>query len=96
MNKHASRYGIIIVTMGIGLLLGGAACSTKSTERFKDAPISSRNSGGATVGTMPDGFSNWAAKCDGKNKVYVLFHEDSPYGGLAVVPNDPTCIASAG
>jgi hypothetical protein len=40
---------------------------------------------------MPDGFGNWASKCgpDGF-RVFVLFHSDSPYGGIAVV-QDPAC-----
>lgn len=40
---------------------------------------------------MPDGFSNLASKCDGPNRVYVIFHNDSAYGAVAVVANDPRC-----
>lgn len=40
---------------------------------------------------MPDGFSNIASKCDGPNRVYVVFHSDSAYGSVAVVANDPRC-----
>lgn len=31
------------------------------------------------------------AKCDGPNRVYVVYHGDSKYGALAVLPNDPRC-----
>ena len=67
------------------------ACTGKATEPFKDAPRGTTNSGPADTITMPDGFSNVAAKCDGPNRVYVVFHGDSPYGDIAVVPNDPRC-----
>lgn len=40
---------------------------------------------------MPDGFSNWASKCDGPNRVYTIYHGDQKYGSIAVVPNDPRC-----
>jgi len=67
------------------------ACGAKANEPFQDAPINSRNMAPAIVGNMPDGFSNWAAKCDGPNMVYVLFHSDGAYGSFNVVPNDPRC-----
>ncbi len=38
-----------------------------------------------------DGFSNVSAKCDGPNRVYVVYHGDSKYGTVAVAPNDPRC-----
>jgi hypothetical protein len=72
-----------------GLTLSG--CSSKSLEPFQDAPRAGTNSAPADVVTMPDGFSNVATKCDGPNRVYVVFHGDSTYGALAVVPNDPRC-----
>jgi hypothetical protein len=71
------------------LLLTG--CGGKALEPFKDAKVNGRNDAPATIGTAPDGFGNWARKCDGPNMVYTLFHSDSPYGGIQVVPNDPRC-----
>lgn len=83
------------ITLAGGLAavaLAATACGAKATEPFKDAPRSgTTNNAPATVGTMPDGFNNWARKCDGKNMVYTTFHGDSPYGGIAVVANDPRC-----
>ena len=63
----------------------------KYTERYKDAERVATNTDPAETGTMPDGFSNYATKCDNGNRVYVLFHQDAPYGGIAVVPQDPSC-----
>lgn len=76
------------------LVLGTTACDPvgKATEPFKDAPRSDVvNDDPADTITMPDGFSNAATKCDHGNRVYVLYHGDSPYGSIAVVPDDPTC-----
>lgn len=70
------------------VLLAGCA---KATEPFHDAPRAATNTAPADIVTMPDGFSNVAAKCDGPNRVYVVFHGDSAYGTVAVAPNDPRC-----
>lgn len=70
--------------------LSGCGAS-KYTERYKDADRKGSNTSPAEVGTMPDGFSNYATKCDNGNRVYVIFHEDSAYGSIAVVPQDPSC-----
>lgn len=73
-----------------------AGCSDKATEPYNDSPrTSTENTGAAQVITMPDGFSNVASKCDGPNRVYVVFHSDSAYGSVAVVPNDPRCTTTA-
>jgi hypothetical protein len=88
---RASHPGKLVVAAGAVVLLLGATGCSKLTEPLKDAPVSSRNSDPAVVGSMPDGFGNWAAKCDGPNMVYTLFHKDSAYGGISVVPNDPRC-----
>lgn len=72
-------------------VLSACGVGGKANEPFQDADISDRNDAPAHVGTMPDGFSNWAAKCDGQNMVYVIFKKDSTYGSLAVVANDPRC-----
>lgn len=84
MNRRTAA-ALAVVTL---LALSGCA---KASEPFKDAPRGSVNDSPADTGTMPDGFGNWASKCDGNNRVYTLFHSDSAYGGIAVVPNDPRC-----
>lgn len=85
-NKRTAAIAALLLT---GALLAG--CDGKASEPFKDAARGSTNSGPADTITMPDGFSNLAAKCDGPNRVYVAFHGDNPYGSIAVVPNDPRC-----
>lgn len=84
---------ILLVLIGLAMLLLMSSCgSGKYTERYKDAERSGNsNSDPADTITFPDGFSNVATKCDHGNRVYVLFHEDSPYGGLSVVPNAEGC-----
>lgn len=76
-------------------LVGGVAlvgCGTqKISEPFRDAPRGATNSAPADVIEMPDGFSNAATKCDHGNRIYVIFKQDSAYGAVSVVPQDPTC-----
>jgi hypothetical protein len=79
---------LAVAAAATALLLSGCA---KANEPFKDAPTSGRNDSPAEVIEMPDGFSNLASKCDGPNRVYVVFHGDSKYGTVAVAPNDPRC-----
>lgn len=81
-------------TAALALLLT-AGCS-KFTEPYKDAPRGSTNAGPADTITMPDGFSNIAAKCDGPNRVYVAYKGDANRAAVAVVPNDPRCTRVAG
>jgi hypothetical protein len=74
------------------LIGGGTACAMgKTTEPFSDAPRGVTNDDRADTITFPDGFNNASTKCDHGNRVYVVFHSDSPYGAIAVVPADPTC-----
>lgn len=82
--------GVVLVVLGFTL----AGC-TKSTDKinqpYDDAKVAGHNTGSADVINMPDGFSNVATKCDHGNRVYVIYHGDSVYGSIAVVPKDPTC-----
>lgn len=82
------RFGLLVAMLLIGLMATGCG---KMTEPFKDAPRGSTNDSAADLLTMPDGFSNVATKCDGPNRVYVIFHADAAYGSVAVAPNDPRC-----
>ncbi len=68
-----------------------SGCGMKAAEPFKDAPRGASNTAPADTITMPDGFSNVASKCDGPNRVYVIFKGDRAYGSIAVVANDPRC-----
>jgi hypothetical protein len=94
----ARRAALVAAGTAAAFVLAACGSDSKAVEQYKDAPISSRNEAAAVVGTMPDGFNNWAAKCDGPNRVYTIFHfkttkdaADGAYGSIAVVPNDPRC-----
>ena len=81
-------------TITTAVLLTGAlslAGCAKMTEPYKDAKRGANNDSSADTISFPDGFSNVATKCDHGNRVYVLYHADNPYGGLAVVPNAEDC-----
>lgn len=83
----------LIATLAVGALLGMSGCSwDNTTQQFKDAKRDGNNSAPAETGTMPDGFSNYATKCDHGNRVYVIYHGDKiGTGAIAVIPLDPTC-----
>lgn len=82
------------IISGIALLsvVGLSSCG-KMSEPFQDADRNASNTSSADTGTMPDGFSNYATKCDHGNRVYVLFHGNETYGSIAVVPQDASCKA---
>lgn len=81
----------VLAALAVAGLLASTGCS-KIAEYGNDAPVKSRDDSPADVYSMPDGFSNVASKCDRYgNRMYVLYHGDSPYGSVAVVPADPSC-----
>lgn len=84
----ARKWRVAAATVVALLALSGCA---KMTEPFKDAPRGETNDSPADLITFPDGFSNVAHKCDGPNMVYVIFKNDSAYGSVDVVANDPRC-----
>lgn len=93
MTKSTLRFASVAVSIAIGFgVLTGCNLGDKFTEPFKDAPRSGDdNNGAAGVVTMPDGFSNWARKCDGPNMVYSAYHGDKAYAAGYVIANDPRC-----
>lgn len=102
MTKNRIVLALTGFAAAIALTACGAVSDSKYVEQYKDAKIESVNEAPAHKGTMPDGFSNWAAKCDGPNMVYVIFHYSNnngsgngdQYGAISVVPNDPRCTQS--
>jgi hypothetical protein len=75
-----------------GLLAVGATGCASMTEPYNDAPVGTKDDSSADIYSMPDGFSNFSSKCDKNgNRVYVVYHGESPYGAVAVVGQDPTC-----
>jgi len=84
------RHRIAIIAALTFLAVG---CSDKAQEQFNDAPRGKTNDAPADVISFPDGFSNVATKCDHGNRVYSAFKGDANRSAIAVVPNDPTCVA---
>lgn len=71
------------------LVVGVTGCSS-FTEPYNDAPIEKKNDGPAEVYSMPDGFANFASKCDSHgNRVYTTRTDGGE--AMAVVANDPSC-----
>lgn len=86
------RKGTILISTTIAGIIALSGCS-KFSEQFKDSPkLDVRNSTPAEIIEMPDGFNNWATKCDNGNRIYGSFHSDGAYAAIAVVPHDPTCL----
>jgi hypothetical protein len=94
-NRPIGSIGMLLV-MAAMVMIALVACSDtgKGMQPYQDAKVSGANKEPAIVGTMPDGFSNFAAKCDGPNMVYVVYHGDSVYASLDVVANDPRCVTN--
>lgn len=88
--RDRTKQKICLAMAALAGLIMLTGCS-KMTEQFNDAPVSGNNDAPALRVSFPDGFSNVATKCDGPNRVYVAFHGDSAYAGVAVVANDPRC-----
>lgn len=88
--KTHRRLALSGLAVAIVLPLTAASCD-KVNEPYRDAPRGAMNDQPADTMTFPDGFSNVASKCDGTNRIYVVFHGDAAYGAVAVVPNDARC-----
>lgn len=83
---------IALSAAAVILLVGGGGLLAACSEAYGDAPVEGKaDRSAAKQFQMPDGFSNFAAKCDGPNMVYTLYHGSGAYGGIAVAPNDPRC-----
>lgn len=81
--------GMAVLALG----LGATGCSSL-TEEFNDAPIGKKYDGPAEVYSMPDGFANFASKCDAHgNRVYTT-RGGNAGKAIAVVAADPSCKAS--
>ena len=85
------KRALIAATVTVVAALSLTGCGDKYTQQFKDAGRGASNTQKADTGTMPDGFSNYATKCDRPGiRVYVLFHGDSQYGSISTIA-DPNC-----
>lgn len=92
--KKPLRPAILMTGLLAGvILLSANSCDGdgKYSQHNNDAPTAKGNHEKADVGYMPDGFSNYATKCDRPGiRVYVLFHEDGPFGSITAIA-DPAC-----
>ncbi|MEU9255733.1 hypothetical protein AB0D66_28280 [Streptomyces sp. NPDC048270] len=80
----------LVAALALGTT-GSALNGGKADQPFMDAPKGQINKQPMDVVVMSDGFSNLGTKCDGPNRVYVIFHGNDKYGSVTVVPNDPRC-----
>lgn len=89
MRKILGALAVLAVIAIVTFLPG---CGDKFSEPFRDAPRSDyTNHEPADVIEFPDGFSNWASKCDHGNRIYSAYHGDSAYAAGMISPQDPTC-----
>jgi len=81
---------IALAAASAALLLGALTGCSSFTEPFNDAPIENKDDGPAEVYSMPDGFANFASKCDRHgNRVYTTRTDGGE--AMTVVPADPSC-----
>jgi hypothetical protein len=85
--------GALAVLAVLALVTFLPACGgDKYTEPFRDGPRSeTTNRESSDIIEFPDGFSNWATKCDHGNRIYSAYHGDSAYGAGMISPQDPSC-----
>ena len=92
-NAHRTMAGLVVISVATAFLVASCGSNSAFTEEYQDANVGTRNDAPADIITMPDAFANIATKCDNGNRIYVVRDAGSQggRGGLAVVPNDPTC-----
>lgn len=91
MTLNRTRRRLAVAAAGLLAAFALTACGGKQVEQFQDAKVASRDTTPAQVFDMPDGFSNFAEKCDGHGfRVFVAFHNDGKYAAITAVA-DPTC-----
>lgn len=88
-RKQKITSALAALGAGGALLLTG--CSA-ATEEWNDAPVDHKVDRPAVVGSMPDGFANWAEKCDDFGNLLVTTR-DGQGGGKAVtvIPDKEAC-----
>lgn len=85
----------IKIVAAIGAAIFGATVFTGCAdigEEYNDAPVEKKYDHPAEIYSMPDGFSNFASKCDVHgNRVYTARNNDKK-AAITVVANDPSCL----
>ncbi|MGW1673269.1 hypothetical protein [Streptomyces sp. NPDC002324] len=83
MKRFALVLGAAIAALSL------SACSAV-TEQWNDAPVQYKDDGPAVIHSMPDGFANFASKCDGfGHRVFTTRGGES--GKSVAVMADPKC-----
>ena len=91
MTRNKKIAAAVMATVGGLLTLG--ACSSM-TEPWNDAPIDHKVDRPAIVYSMPDGFANYAEKCDELGNLVITTRGGGDKGGgkaVAVVPDEEGC-----
>ncbi|MFI5877557.1 hypothetical protein ACIBAH_35060 [Streptomyces sp. NPDC051445] len=87
MKRAALALGAVVVVAALG-----TGCSSL-TEPYNDAPVQYKDDGPARIHSMPDGFANFADKCDGfGHRVFTTRAGDGAGKAIAVIA-DVECYA---
>ena len=81
------KYGIAFAGIGI-LTLVVTGCSSL-TESYNDAPVDHKVDSPAVIFSMPDGFGNYAEKCDESGHLVVTTRLDSR--DVSIVTDHAAC-----
>ncbi|MFD9205953.1 hypothetical protein ACFVZM_06695 [Streptomyces sioyaensis] len=83
---------IALAMAGTAIVAMSATGCASLTEPWNDAPVQRKDDGPAVIYSMPDGFANVAAKCDGYgHRMFTTRGGDQGGGKSVAVIADPTC-----
>jgi hypothetical protein len=81
----------IIAGIGAAIILGVSGCASL-TEPWNDAPIHHKFDDPANVGSMPDGYANFAEKCDESGHLILTTRgADGAGKDVAVITDHAAC-----
>lgn len=80
----------ILVAVGVaGAVIVGLTGCQSFAEEWNDAPVKRKNDAPAVIGSMPDGFANWAEKCDDSGNLLVTTKESNGAGKVVTMLHLP-------
>lgn len=81
----------IVACLAAAAALSLSGCASL-TEPYNDAPVDHKDDSPAVIYSMPDGFANFASKCDGNGfRVFTTRAGEGGGGKDVAVAADPTC-----
>ncbi|GGR51361.1 hypothetical protein [Streptomyces roseolus] len=86
---------LISGTVAVVVALGATGCAS-FTEEWNDAPVERKNDAPAVVGSMPDGFANWAEKCDDSGNLIATTKDGNGGGKVVTMLHLPQICPKAG